>query len=99
MAQGSDQPDPVIGRQNLPFKMSNYHELSLYLVRDNTVYKAHPESEWEGSPYTLVAATSETSALRVAAAYIRGEVHYQALGWGGEAIFVVFMRDSDALYH
>ncbi len=98
MAQESSRADLVVGGQNLPFKRSNYDELNLYLVRDDSVYKAHPESEWEGSPYTLVAATSEPSALRVAEAHIRGGAHYQALGWGGESIFVVFMRDSDGLY-
>jgi hypothetical protein len=93
-----DRPHPDIGGQNLPVKICNYHELSLYLVRGNAVYMAHPESEWEDSPYTLVAATSETSALQVAAAHIRGDARYQALGWSGDTISVVFMRAPDGLY-
>lgn len=75
--------------------MSNYDELSLYLVAEGEVSPATPETEWDGANSILVAATSEEAALRMADAYDMGEVQADNLQWGGETISVVTLRDSN----
>lgn len=78
--------------------MSNYTELSLYLVAEGEVSPATAETEWDGENSILVAATSEEAALRVADAYDLGEVQADNLQWDGETISVVTLRDRDGYY-
>ena len=75
--------------------MSNYQDLSLYLVAEGEVTAATPQTEWDGANSILVAATSEDAALTVANAYDRGEVQADNLQWLGETISVVCKRDRD----
>jgi len=78
--------------------MSNYNELSLYLVDQGDVTAADENAEWDGENSILVAATSEEAALVVAAAYERGETQADNLAWNGETIAVITMRDAEGDY-
>lgn len=75
--------------------MSNYQDLSLYLVTEGEVTAADPETEWDGANSILVAATSEDAALKGGEAYDRGEVQAGNLQWLGQAISVVCLRDRE----
>lgn len=75
--------------------MSNYDELSLYLVAEGEVTSATADTEWDGINSILVAATSEDGALKVADAYDQGLVQADNLAWGGGTIAVVTLRDRD----
>jgi hypothetical protein len=78
--------------------MSNYNELSLYLVDQGDVTAANESTEWDGENSILVAATSEQSALVVADAYERGEIQADNLSWNGATIAVVTLRAEDGDY-
>ena len=75
--------------------MSNYNELSLYLVTEGEVSLATAETEWDGTNSVLVAATSEDGAIKVADAYDRGLVQADNLAWDGATIAVVTLRDRE----
>jgi hypothetical protein len=76
--------------------MSNYQDLSLYLVAEGEVTAADSSTEWDGTNSILVAATSEDAALKVADAYDTGTVDAGNLQWLGQTISVVVLRDSDS---
>ncbi len=75
--------------------MSNYGDLSLYLVSEGDVTPATTDTEWDGTNSILVAATSEEGALKVADAYDKGLVQADNLAWDGETIAVVTLRNGD----
>lgn len=75
--------------------MSNYKDLSLYLVAEGEIAPADASTEWNGENSILVAATSEKAALDVANAYDRGEVQADNLMWDGSTISVVTLRDRE----
>ena len=75
--------------------MSNYNDLSLYLVAEGEVKPATADTEYDNANSILVAATSEHGALKVAAAYDKGLVQADNLFWGGATIAVVTLRDRD----
>lgn len=75
--------------------MSNYNDLRLYHVSEGEVTAATAETQWDGENSILVAATSETGALKVADAYDRGLVAADNLAWDGETIAVVTLLDKD----
>ena len=75
--------------------MSNYNELSIYLVAEGEVTRAAADTEWDGNNSILVAATSEDGAIKGADAYDRGLVQADNLAWGGATISVVTLRDRD----
>lgn len=75
--------------------MSNYNDLSLYLVSEGEVTDATSDTEWDGVNSILVAATSKDGALTVASAYDRGDVQADNLSWLGKTIAVVTLRDGE----
>ena len=75
--------------------MNNYNELNLYLVAEGVVTAANSETEHDGHESVLVAATSEASALRIAADYDAGLIGYDNLVWGAETIGVVCKLDPE----
>ena len=75
--------------------MSNYQDLSMYLVAEGQVTSATPETQWDGTNSILVAATSEDAALQVADAYDRGAVQADNLTWDGETLACVCLRNRD----
>ncbi|MBV1706296.1 MAG: hypothetical protein KGQ37_03725 [Hyphomicrobiales bacterium] len=75
--------------------MSNYNDLSLYLVAEGEVTPATANTEWDGTNSILVAATSVDGALKIAAAYDKGLVQADNLAWDGATIAVVTLRDRD----
>lgn len=81
--------------RGLEMMMSNYNDLSLYLVAEGEVTPATADTECDGTNSILVAATSEDGALKVAAAYDKGLVQADNLAWGGSTIAVVALRDRD----
>lgn len=81
--------------RGLEMMMSNYNDLSLYLVQAGEVTPATADTDWDGIGSVLVAATSEDAAIKVAAAYDSGLVQAENMVWGGKTIAVVTMRDRD----
>ena len=75
--------------------MTNYDDLSLYLVAEGDVTPADAHTEWDGTNSILVAATSQEGALRVADAYDKGKTQADNLAWEGETIAVVVLRDCE----
>jgi hypothetical protein len=76
-------------------KMSNYNDLSLYLVSEGEVKPATVDTKYDGANSILVAATSEDGAMKVAAAYDEGLAQADNLFWGGATIAAVTLRDRD----
>jgi hypothetical protein len=75
--------------------MSNYQDLSLYLVAEGEVTAATAETEWDGANSILVAATSEDAALQVAGAFDRGDAQADNLAWDGKTLACVYLRDRE----
>lgn len=75
--------------------MSNAHTLNLYLVAEGEVSKANESTEWDGTNSILVAATSESSALKVADAYDQGQIQADNLAWHGKTLACLTLRDKD----
>lgn len=83
--------------RGLDIEMSTHNDqsLNLYLVSGGEVTAASTDTEWDGTNSILVAATSEAGALDVAGAYDAGLVVADNLGWDGETIAVVTLRDPN----
>ena len=81
--------------RGLEMMMTNYNDLSLYLVVEGEVTPASADTHWDGVNSILVAATSKDGALKIASAYDNGLAQANNLAWDGSTIAVVTLRDPD----